>query len=261
VGVFYPLTRVDELQFYSRYFNVVEVNSTFYRPAVAKTAESWVRRTPDQFEFAVKAWRQFTHEPEWTVEEIKEFREGLLPLLESGKFGCWLFQFPSSFHHSSANEDRLRSLLDRFRDEPRCVELRHSSWNDSPALLAQCGAGPVIIDEPKFSGSIRQQLQAAEGIIYLRFHGRKGEKWWRHEHRNDRYDYLYTAAQLEPYAVQLKEIVESQPVRKAYVLFNNHPGAQAVANAVMMRSQLGDPQGAPLPSSMLERFPELVNAL
>src|SRR5678809_342377 len=63
-GVFYPLKRVDELKFYSQFFNTVEINSTFYRPCTAKTAEGWVDRTPDDFEFTLKAWQLFTHSKE-----------------------------------------------------------------------------------------------------------------------------------------------------------------------------------------------------
>src|ERR1044071_6419879 len=63
-GVFYPLRKTDELRFYSRYFNTVEINSTFYRPCSAKTASGWADKTPENFEFAVKAWQQFTHKKE-----------------------------------------------------------------------------------------------------------------------------------------------------------------------------------------------------
>src|SRR5216117_1784356 len=60
-GVFYPLAKTDELRFYSRYFNAVEINSTFYHPCNPKTAEGWAQRTPPDFEFTVNAWQEFTH--------------------------------------------------------------------------------------------------------------------------------------------------------------------------------------------------------
>jgi len=90
-GVFYPLSRTDELKFYSRYFNAVEVNSTFYRPCAPKTAESWAKRTPEDFEFTVKAWQQFTHKKgEWTVEEVEEFKRGIFPLAEATKLTIYV---------------------------------------------------------------------------------------------------------------------------------------------------------------------------
>ncbi len=91
-GIFYPLAKTDELKFYSRYFNAVEINSTFYRPCAPKTAENWVKRTPADFEFTVKAWQQFTHKKgDWTPNEVEEFKEGIRPLIEADKLGCILF--------------------------------------------------------------------------------------------------------------------------------------------------------------------------
>src|SRR5262245_50324235 len=97
-GVFYPFRKTDELKFYSRYFNTVEVNSTFYRPCSPKAAENWAARTPDNFEFTVKVWQVFTHSREpWSQADLDEFRAGLRPLAESRKLGCLLLQFPASF--------------------------------------------------------------------------------------------------------------------------------------------------------------------
>jgi uncharacterized protein YecE (DUF72 family) len=253
--VFYPLKRVDELKFYSQYFNTVEVNSTFYRPCSAKTAESWVHRTPDNFEFTLKVWQLFTHGKEhWTDADLNQFKTGLVPLIESGKLGCLLFQFPASFHRDPSTEDKLRELLSHFPEAPKAVELRHHSWTEGLDTLQPFGAAPVFIDEPKFKDSIRQQFQPAGPILYLRFHGRRAETWWRHEHRNDRYDYLYTPQEIEPYAMRLKEVVSDQAIEKAYVFFNNHPEAKAVANAVMMRAQLQVAVKAELPESLTTRY-------
>jgi uncharacterized protein YecE (DUF72 family) len=257
-GVFYPLTKIDELKFYSRYFNVVEINSTFYRPCSPKTAESWARRTPSDFEFTVKAWQQFTHKKgEWTPEQVEEFKSGIAPLIDADKLGCILFQFPASFRHTPETMDRLKSLLEKFADYPKAVELRHQSWGDAPPALQEFNAVPTFIDEPKFKDSIRQDFEiTSAGMLYLRFHGRKFEKWWRHEHRNERYDYLYKPEELEPYAVRLKSILENKDIRRAYVFFNNHPGAKAIANAVMLRAQLDIPVQTDLPENFVEKFPE-----
>jgi uncharacterized protein YecE (DUF72 family) len=256
-GLFYPLTRTDELKFYSRYFNTVEINSTFYRPCAPKTAEGWAKRTPEDFEFTVKAWQQFTHKKDgWTQEDIDEFKMGIAPLAESGKLGCILFQFPASFRHTSESMEHLESLLEQFTDYRNVVELRHLSWEDVD-LLTSVNAAPAFIDEPKFKDSIRQDLQLRGSLLYLRLHGRKFDKWWRHEHRNERYDYLYTPEELQPYAIRLKSILEDKNIQRAYVFFNNHPGAKAVANAVMMRTILDIPVTTELPEKMLQTYPEM----
>jgi uncharacterized protein YecE (DUF72 family) len=257
-GLFYPLSRTDELKFYAKYFNTVEVNSTFYRPCAPKTAEGWIKRTPEEFEFTVKAWQQFTHKKDgWTQPDIEEFKSGIAPLIESGKLGCILFQFPASFRHTPETADRLKSLLEQFQTYPKALELRHRSWEDVDTLQS-FDAAPAFIDEPKFKDSIRQDMNLVPGsLLYLRFHGRQFEKWWKHEHRNERYDYLYKPEELEPYVVRLKSVLEDKNIQRAYVFFNNHPGAKAVANAVMMRTMLDIPVTTELPETMAERYPEL----
>jgi len=257
-GVFYPFAKTDELKFYSRYFNAVEINSTFYRPCAPKTAESWAKRTPDQFEFTVKAWQQFTHKKDlWLPEDIRDFKAGIAPLAEADKLGCVLFQFPASFRCSPETIDRLKALLSEFAEFDKVVELRHRSWDDNMQLLDEFGAVPAFIDEPKFRDSIRQDLVSTAGALYLRFHGRQAEKWWHHEHRNERYDYLYTREEIRPYAIRLQEVAKEKAIQKAYVFFNNHPNAKAVANAVMLRAELNVPVEADLPESLKEKFPEL----
>jgi uncharacterized protein YecE (DUF72 family) len=52
-GHFYPAGTKNELEYYSRFFNTVEVNSTFYRPPDPGVSEGWVRKTPDGFLFMV----------------------------------------------------------------------------------------------------------------------------------------------------------------------------------------------------------------
>src|SRR5207237_4626225 len=120
-----------------------------------ETADTWARRTPDDFEFTVKVWQQFTHKKgEWTKEDIEEFKSGVLPLVEAAKLGCLLFQFPASFRHTPETMDRLKALLGAFEEFPKAVELRHSSWSDVLPVLAGVGAIPAVIDEPKFKYSI-----------------------------------------------------------------------------------------------------------
>ena len=125
-------------------------------------------------------------------------------------------------------------------------------------MLLEAGAIPAFIDEPKFKDSIRQEIATAGSkYFYLRLHGRKFDKWWRHEHRNERYDYLYTAEELHPYVVRIKSILENKDIQRAYIFFNNHPGAKAVANAVMMRAELEIPVKTELPERLVETYPEL----
>jgi uncharacterized protein YecE (DUF72 family) len=178
------------------------------------------------------------------------------PIMAAGKLAILLFQFPSSFHCDDDTRDRLRQLLDAFSIYPKAVELRHRSWDEHRDVLDDSNSVPVFIDEPKFRDSTRQNLGGRqEGILYLRFHGRNAEKWWRHEHRDERYDYLYSPEEIRKQASRLKTLASEQPIQKAYIFYNNHPGGKAVANAVMLRSALGIGISEPLPDSLIRAFP------
>src|SRR5712671_1971266 len=128
-------SKFDELAFYAEHFDTVEINTTFYGQPRAEVARSWAERTPPDFEFSLKLYRQFTHErpgnpPDIAVAEIDVFRKGVEPLATAGKIGALLAQFPPSFKQSSASQDYLDQLLRRFHDYPVAVELRHKSWSD-----------------------------------------------------------------------------------------------------------------------------------
>jgi uncharacterized protein YecE (DUF72 family) len=268
-GVFYPLPRArrkhfDELSFYAEHFDTVEVNSTFYGQPRQEVSRQWAKRTPDGFEFSVKLYQKFTHPKKppapFSVADLDEFRTGIDPLATTGKLGAVLAQFPPSFKDSPASRDHLARLLRAFRDYAVAVELRHRSWSDrigeTLALLNELAAAWVQIDEPKFRLSIRQNyLPNVESFYYMRLHGRNVEKWWRHEKAEDRYDYLYSAS-------ELKEFSETAAaartlVKKLYLYTNNHFSAKSVANAVMIKNQLGQGVDGEYPEAFIARYPEL----
>ena len=269
-GVFYP-GKGDELEFYSRYFDTVEVNSTFYHPATRKMADSWVRRTPKGFKFSVKLWQKFTHpkmfeeatgaKPAVDSEDFNAFRQGFDPIAEAGKLGCLLLQFPPSFHATEQCMEGLERYLSQFRDYPLAVELRHKSWGEKSGelkdLFASLDVSWVFIDEPKFSSSIEQKLEPAGSTLYVRFHGRNKAKWWTHDEAWERYDYLYKAQELLPFAEEFQRLITEGLVKRLYIYFNNHAKAQAVANALMLKYQLGLPIEAEVPASLLDTYPDL----
>lgn len=170
---------MDELEFYSRYFDTVEINSSFYGPAAAKTSEAWAKWTPPNFRFSMKLWQKFTHLrmfEEATGEksvigsgDFKTFREGIEPIAQAGKLGCLLMQFPPSFQAREGSLEDLERYLVQFREYPLAVELRHRSWGEVAGSLKETFASLNIawafIDEPKFSSSIRQEVEATGDTV------------------------------------------------------------------------------------------------
>jgi len=287
-GVFYPKPRpkgFDELEFYAEHFDTVEVNSTFYGQPRAAVSRGWAARTPRGFEFSVKLYQKFTHPrmykerfvsglPEDARSEdeaieamvapgaadVDEFRRGIDPLASAGKLGALLAQFPPSFKDSPASRDYVTALMRAFNEYPIAIELRHKSWSDrfgeTLALLNTSGAAWVQIDEPKFTFSIRQNyLPNVKGFYYMRLHGRNVANWWRHDKSEDRYDYLYSADELKEFSETAA--AARQIVKKLYLYANNHFSAKSVANAAMIKEQLGEPIDGEYPPEFLTRFPQL----
>jgi uncharacterized protein YecE (DUF72 family) len=271
-GIFYPSGRkVDELAFYAEHFNTVEINSTFYGVPSINTTRAWAKRTPKDFEFSLKLFQKFTH-PEmfhdatgqdpWNLGEtdVDDFKAAIEPLAAAGKLGALLVQFPASFKNEPNSRGYVEWLLERFRDYRVAVELRHRSWSDDPidtlALLESFDAAWTQIDEPKFRFSIRQDLRPnVNAFYYLRLHGRNAANWWAHEKSEDRYNYLYSAAELAPFSDAAK--VASRQVKKAYLYANNHFSAKSVANAAVLKHQLGQPLPGSYPEEFVERYPDL----
>jgi uncharacterized protein YecE (DUF72 family) len=270
-GLFSPRKRGDELSFYAEHFDTVEVNSSFYGPPTAATAKKWSERTPPGFEFALKLYQKFTH-PEMfakatgkdpfdlTQADVDEFRRGIAPLAEAGKLGPVVAQFPASFRSDAASRDYLAWLLEAFREHALAIELRHKSWSDerhaTDDLLASAGAALVQIDEPKFRDSIRQTFKPnVPGFFYMRLHGRNAATWWKHKAMEDRYDYLYSDDELKPIAEAVREA--GRAAKKAYVYMNNHFAAKAVANAAILKHQLGLELPGEYPPGLVDRYPML----
>ena len=261
-GVVYPKPRprgFDPLTYLAGYFDTVEVNSTFYRPAAATTARTWLDRVADngRFRFTAKVWRRFTHgrDEAFTRADVAAAREALDPLHGEGRLGAALLQFPWSFKRDDASRHWLDDVTGAFRDYPLVLEVRHASWN-VPAFyeaLADRGIGFVNIDQPLFARSIGPSAAATAAVGYVRLHGRNYEDWFREGAGvEERYDYLYSADELRPWADRTRKIAERSG--DVYVVTNNHFNGQSVANAVMLAAMLGDDPHPPAPAGVAARY-------
>ncbi|MBW2059434.1 MAG: DUF72 domain-containing protein, partial [Deltaproteobacteria bacterium] len=173
-GVFYPrdVPQRQWLEYYSRYFDTVELNVTFYRLPKREVFEGWYQRTPEGFVFAVKGSRYITHirRLRECEEPIERFSENLQALRE--KLQVILWQLPPRFTYQ---RERLVAfsgliaaspLLNKIR---HAFEFRHESWfvPEAAKVLEEYGFSFCISDSP--------HLPSAETVtadfVYLRFHG------------------------------------------------------------------------------------------
>jgi len=249
-GRFYPAAKprgFDELAFHARYFDCVEVNSSFYRPPSERTVASWLRRTPPGFEFTFKLHQRFTHERDrpWTPQEVAEYRRGIEPARESGRLGAVLVQFPWSFRADDEARRHLDLVRRDFGDLPLVVEVRHASWTADEAVefLKAGGLGFCDIDQPASRTGVPPMTLVTSPVGYVRLHGRNREAWFaRDAGRDARYDYLYREGEIEEWIARIREIARAS--QKTYVFTNNHYRGQAPANALQILSKL---QGRPVP--------------
>lgn len=241
-GVFYPpgLSDRELLPYYARRFDFVEINTTFYRLPDPETTARWRDQTPERFLFVVKAPRRFTHErEEATPERYREFRRALDPLVGAGRLGAVLAQFPSSFRRGDAARDHLRELRAALAGLPVAVEFRHREWVQDEAtfrLLEEEGLAYVCVDEPQFRTLVPPVLRATAGFGYVRFHGRNYKKWWAHAQPDERYDYLYSEAELAEWAPRLRTL--ERAAGRVYATMNNHRRGQAAINGRMLKELL-----------------------
>src|SRR5688572_2488719 len=98
VGPFYPRAARsgDFLGLYSHIFDTVEVDSTFYAVPAAAAVESWARRTPPTFRFALKFPGAATHDDGLASIRSRELLDQFLTRVRplGSRLGPVLLQFP-----------------------------------------------------------------------------------------------------------------------------------------------------------------------
>jgi uncharacterized protein YecE (DUF72 family) len=248
---FYPpgLPAAERLEYYSRFFPLVEIDTTFYGIARPAVAERWVESTPGGFAFNVKAYRSLTlHEREGgrprppTAEEERTFMELLRPIRESHKLAGVHYQFPPWFKASPGNMDLVARLRDRHPQDQVIVEFRHRSWGE-PArfdavseLLAESGMSYCCVDAPQVgSGTMPPHLAVTSPrLAVLRFHGHNRARWYVKNARSstERFDYLYREETLAEWVPRIREL--SRQAEMVHVLFNNNRSNYAVVNGLQM---------------------------
>jgi uncharacterized protein YecE (DUF72 family) len=267
-GTVYPVPRprgFEPLGYLAEFFDVVEINSSFYRPPAASSAVSWAKRVAHnpRFTFTAKLWRRFTHERDrsWGTQEVEQVTAGLAPLMERDALGCLLVQFPWSFKRQPATEEWLDDILRAFSAFPVSVEVRHASWNSAEfyGALAERGVGVVNIDQPLFGKSIAPGERVTSGVGYVRLHGRNYQNWFRDDAEpHERYDYLYSAAELGGWLDRIHGIAAH--ARETYVVTNNHYLGQAASNAAMLRALYGG-SVAEVPPALYEKYRDVLSPL
>lgn len=243
IGPFYPIgTKPPQmLPRYAQRFSSVEIDATYYGiPAVA-TFDSMARRTPTGFRFTSKLPGSLTHAAadalEPSLDDAALFRERIEPLVDAGKFGVALLQFPNGFKPGARAERHLARLREALGDLRLVAEFRHRDWqtNATLELLARLDIGWCNVDEPRFDTLLRPSSDVVGDVAYVRLHGRNAKTWWKGDSA-ERYHYTYSAEELEPWTARVSEMADA--ARDTYVFFNNHRFGHAASNATLFAAML-----------------------
>ncbi len=274
---FYPRgtsTAEARLKYYADNFNVVEADSPYYSIPDISTTERWADRTPENFIFSAKAYgaltghgidpkslpvdlaaylpkpeREKTHiyikEPDMLKIIAQRFRDALKPLMQTGKLGVVVFQFPPWFLYKKTNLDYILKCQALMEGLPIAVEFRHGSWLTPKArvsvmtFLREYRFIYVTADEPQYGSlaTIPFVPDVTGSIAYFRFHGRNKDTWLKKGIETSlRFDYQYSDAELRAFVPAIKEA--DMRATETHVMFNNCHGAKAVRNAKAMQGMI-----------------------
>jgi uncharacterized protein YecE (DUF72 family) len=246
----------ERLRFYAARYSIVEADSTYYRPPSRELTGNWAERTPDGFRMNIKAYSLMTghptkpdtlwpdirdalsedaegkrnvyahHLPDDAVEEVwRRFVDGVAPLVEAGRLGAVLLQYPQWFTPKRANRDELARARERLGDLPVCVEFRSPRWfgpDDTDRTfrwLSDHDLAYVVVDAPKAS-ELPTVVAATTDLAVVRFHGRADDTWKSGAATAaERFRYHYDKRQLRPWTERISQLASE--AREVHALMNN----------------------------------------
>ncbi|MET7751565.1 DUF72 domain-containing protein [Micromonospora sp. NPDC005367] len=260
-------TPEKRLAYYARQFPLVEVDATYYSPPAERTARLWAERTPAGFTFNVKAFSLLTGHPtrvsalykdlrpqtakrnvypdDLTPQAYEEvwtrFLSALDPLVDAGKLGALLFQFPPWFTIKRDNKQYLLEVAKRCAPLRPVYEFRHASWFDGDnrdetlEFLRRHRLPYVSVDMPQgHRSSVPPVLAATADLAVMRFHGHSDK--WTSTDIHEKFGYRYSERELRDWAPKLRELADS--AQQTHVLMNNCYRDYAQRNAESLARML-----------------------
>jgi uncharacterized protein YecE (DUF72 family) len=202
----------SKLQAYASKFDLVEINSTFYKLPKVTTAEKWreeAKSVNREFEFTVKASQLITHNIVFSKKSIPVF-ESMKRICKALNARILLFQSPASFKPTNENVKKMREFFENIqRNDLILVWEPRGDWHKNPNLIEEtCKEFELVECVDPFAN--QPVYFRKERIAYFRLHGKPPGK--------QMYKYDYKKQDLK----KLKSFIEELPkLRETYVMFNN----------------------------------------
>lgn len=221
----------NKLQAYSYAFDACELNRTFYKLPMEKTAARWRAEARSEFEFTVKAWQAVTHpvsSPTWrkrkkNLSQQQAQEVGLLrpngtvleaweqsrSVAEALNARICVLQTPASFELNDANEEQVRDFFHRIhRNDVVPAWEPRGSWNENRERLQRlCDELDVI----HVVDLLRRTPVSTNSTAYIRLHGLNSREY--------DYNYEYDDAELSKLAAELEKLDSRYDT--VYCMFNN----------------------------------------
>lgn len=247
-----------KLEYYSQFFDSVEINVTFYNTALTPDhARQWLSDVAvnKDFVFTVKLFQGFTHTFEATNDDVRAIHRLLEPIAAAGKLGGLVMQFPYSFASIPERRNYLVHLSRVFYPYRKFVELRHASWNTPSVhtLFQENDLHLVNVDLPPMKQHMPFMSTAWHGTAYFRMMGRNLRAWNRPE-LGERYNYYYDEKELADLLGRVKRLTGRS--NNVFVVFHNDPEANSLVNGFQLRHLIRKPPVL-VPQGMIQAFPEL----
>jgi len=217
VGPFYPknIERFHHLEFYAKYFDIVEINSTFYNLPSEEIVNNWALRIPNTFSYTVKVWQKISHNLNDSELEsyIAQFFSRMVYLKEqTSKF---LIQFPPWFKYTDKHFKQLTNLLKEIPSEYRYViELRDNSWFETN-LLSEIIDGSRVILGTTYLPRIIPCYMPHQKIYYIRLIGDRELNVFNRIQRTQE-------EAINDLTQNIQNLIESPEIYEIFIIVNNH---------------------------------------
>ncbi|MFX1420594.1 MAG: DUF72 domain-containing protein [Promethearchaeota archaeon] len=217
IGTFYPkrLQKAQYLEYFSRYFNLVEINSTFYNLPSEDMVNNWNNRVSEKFRFIVKVWQQISHnlDDQDLNSHIYEFFSRLNQLKH--KILGFLLQFPPWFKYSESHLHKLNLLLKILPpDYNYIIELRDNSWFDS-SLLSKFIEGENIIIGTTYMPGIIPYYMPNQNKYYIRMIGDRKLTVFNRIQRNQN-------DAINDLVKNVQNLIKNPNIYEIFIIVNNH---------------------------------------
>jgi len=284
----YPkkLPAADRLAWYAQYFDLVEVNSTFYSAPEPRMVERWCAATPDDFTFDIKLHQLFSFhstpskllppnlqtrveaDAKGKVKPTREAQEALLKdflrataiFRSAGKMGVLLLQLSPAFSPRKHQLNELEPLIELLNGYELAIEFRNRNWAIGDQLQATIDfvrkhrAIFVNVDTPASDHFTVMRSDVDEvtnsNVAYLRLHGRNAKAYITGKTVAARFDYDYSEKEIAEVAERSRKLAKE--ARDVHVIFNNNNLDYAPRAAIRLRKALG--QIVNSPTETLELF-------